>query len=671
VANGIAEQVKEAIVTEKLRRKANPNGDVPMLQWALAHFGVGGDREALDDTQRKVRHFCYKYSTGKSEKNNPNALVYGRTYPAWPVEGYIPAWVTAQMVAGQEVWNAVALHFQHELSVIRDAYARVAADSSLDDTAKSQARKAVDFSRVNRLKRDLKPVFDTAIAIRKGSVTGTEFEKWLASRLGVEQLRSVQARLTRVVSTSRKGKAWDQGYPRPSRTADNWSLDLYFDGQNLELGHWQPQTEAKTLKVAVSKQCDPPDHHGRRTGSRAVRQMRRFTFNVPTDGIYRRQGVDSFTLNVLVHDPDRLPSRIKGARLVFRDGKWSVSLLCEDTEFKPVTPATRRFLGVDIGWRQKEHGAVAVVHYATTEVGSYIAKPILLPLNRKARRWCKGPSKSMLPYGTSDTVRENLREFQQEIAERQKAMKAALTTYLESESRVPAGWQKAGKTALRHADVRDEQIATQLVRWLLWDSTAVEKFSYISAAVTARKEKAYYKWAHEICGMATDIGVEAKFVKKLAEKKLTKAEKAERMKIVANGKAAYSPEKHIEEAAAYNRQFAAPARFIEILNWVAKKRGVRIHVIDPWMTTRRCLHCGTDNPPLPLEAETYVCVGCEREIRHDENAAMQLARLARECASDDGDSALCSRDKPHGLSGRPAQRSVRKDDNDGPHSPDM
>lgn len=82
-----------------------------------------------------------------------------------------------------------------------------------------------------------------------------------------------------------------------------------------------------------------------------------------------------------------------------------------------------------------------------------------------------------------------------------------------------------------------------------------------------------------------------------------------------------------EEEAAWNRQFAAAARSLETVKWAAKKRGVRVHVIDPWMTTRRCFFCRPDNPARI--DESFICEGCGKRLEADENAARHLARLVQ------------------------------------------
>lgn len=649
----------ELQVREELERfkTANPNANGNLLTHLLRHFGVNAGIPDKGTDDYLLWYHCHRLATGRVPAAVP---VRGRSYAAWLADGVLPEWVQDLRVRQLEVWNAVALHFEHELGVIRDQYAAIqerkeqSIKTGLDEKrAEQQAqteREVVDFSKVNRLKKELHKVF--ADAQEKAE---TPFGKWLKARLPREQLRELGKRLAKVLGT-RKGKRWDEGYPRRKQDAEDlpFALTLHFAGKNLNMDWADAATAAHNSYLEIGPQHDPPNHHGRRGangGNRTRRQMRRVTFFLPRPEVGKRERGNNleFSLDVLVHDPERLPPVVKQAGVHFRDGKWSVSFVVEQ-DFPKIVPETRTYLGVDIGWRQKEADAVAVVHYATETSESYDHKSIQLERNRRMRRLWK--DESLNP-------RDRLRQMAKEISESQNAMKAVLTQYLEKNGGIPAGWDRAGKRMMSRAPIADPAVAAQRDNWLKEDAEGRKRFGLMSGTLAIYKRNKYIEWAHRLCDMATDIGVEQKFVKQVAEAKPSKAERKQRVE-----EKQYVPEKHIAEQAAANRQFAAPAMFVEILKWVAKKRGVRVHILDPWMTTRRCFGCGHDNPPAPIDSVTFVCAGCGRNWNQDENAAMNLARLARECSGGDGNRGGCSHDGKsmphHGLQGHLEAAAERK-----------
>lgn len=649
----------ELRVREELERfkTTNPNANGNSLTHLLQHFGVDAGIPDKGTDAYLLWYHCHRLTTGRVPAAVP---VRGRSYAAYPALGVVPPWVQDIRIRQLEVWNAVALHFEHGLGVIRDQYAAIlerkeqslkAGRNEQQSEKEAQTeREAVDFSKVNLLKKELHKVFADA----QGEAE-TPFGKWLKSRLPKEQLRELGKRLGKVVAT-RKGKGWDEGYPRRKQNAEDlpFALTLHFAGQNLNMDWADPAATAHNSYVEIGAQHDPPNHHGRRGtngGNRRRRQMRRVMFFLPRPEVGKRERGNNleFALDVLVHDPERLPPVVKQAGVHFRDGKWSVSFAVEQG-FPKAVPETRTYLGVDIGWRQKAADAVAVVHYSSDKPGTYVQRTIQLSPNRRMKRLWKGESLN---------PRDRLRRMAKEISESQNAMKAVLTGYLEKNGDVPLGWERAGKRMMSRVPVTDPAVGALRDNWLAQDAESRKRFALMSGTLAIRKRNEYVQLAHRLCDIATDIGVERKFVKQVAEAKPPKAERKRRME-----EKKYVPEKHIAEQAAANRQFAAPAIFVEILKWVALKRGVRIHVLDPWMTTRRCFSCGHTNPPPALEQESYVCQGCGAKVHQDENAAMNLARLACECSGGDGDSGGCSHDGKsvpyHGLSGHVEAAADRK-----------
>jgi len=115
-------------------------------------------------------HLCYRHITGKSERNNPDALSYSPRFRAYPCEGYIPRCLETQRQNQTAVRIVIARQFQHEIGVIRSAYAAIK-DRGVPEEEANRLREQVDFTSLKRLKADLPKVFAEAIAIRKDSLS--------------------------------------------------------------------------------------------------------------------------------------------------------------------------------------------------------------------------------------------------------------------------------------------------------------------------------------------------------------------------------------------------------------------------------------------------------------------------------------------------------------------
>lgn len=74
------------------------------------------------------------------------------------------------------------------------------------------------------------------------------------------------------------------------------------------------------------------------------------------------------------------------------------------------------------------------------------------------------------------------------------------------------------------------------------------------------------------------------------------------------------------------RQFAAPGKFVEILQNIAAKTGIAIEPHTAINTTRMCMYCDHLNPAT--EQESFQCENCHRLIKQDHNAAVNLSRFA-------------------------------------------
>lgn len=573
------------------------------------------------------------YGPAKAQiRTNPNALVYARTYPMWLVKGADTVELHQLVKNYNYVWNAVAHNFQDELGKIRSYYESIA---RMPEPQAAALRKQADFSRLHRLKREM-----------------SDFVWTFDHRLPAEMLRSLEKRLGKVLARAGKEK-WDAGYPA-LRDGEDFGIDLYFNGANLEMADWSDSTSAKNGYMSISERRDPPNHHGRRGGRREQRQLRRLAFVLPRPGGNRKDNPIRLEFDALIHDPHRLPSRIKGTILTCKRGKYEVCFVLNDE--RPVVGRTKKKLaGVKIGWRIKEDGAIAAVHVYGDY---YMPHSVEFAPNRFSNRFCNNPDHAGFPrYKNTPEGKE---EFQREMDKRKDQVKAALGEWLKQNGGLPAGWDLMGKRGMLHLPLTDTDIATIFVRWLKWDAHCGVLYAKLCASIAARIRDQYFVIANKICREYTDIGVPDKFVKQVAEAVHNKKKRAKMT----------DEEKAASNAAARRRQLVGPAGFVQILRWVARKYGCRVHTINPWMIARRCHKCRTDNPPT-IE-ETYYCGGCGKEIRADENAAQWAKDFASECSGGDDSPGGCSHDgksKPLvGFPDAPAKKAERAEAQNDGHS---
>jgi len=68
--------------------------------------------------------------------------------------------------------------------------------------------------------------------------------------------------------------------------------------------------------------------------------------------------------------------------------------------------------------------------------------------------------------------------------------------------------------------------------------------------------------------------------------------------------------------------------FLQILEWVAKKKGKQVIYIDPWYpSTKTCSCCGHVLNELDLSVRRWRCPSCHQVNDRDENAALNIKRV--------------------------------------------
>ena len=68
--------------------------------------------------------------------------------------------------------------------------------------------------------------------------------------------------------------------------------------------------------------------------------------------------------------------------------------------------------------------------------------------------------------------------------------------------------------------------------------------------------------------------------------------------------------------------------FLQILEWVAKKKGKQVIYIDPWYpSSKTCSCCGHVLEKLELSERRWRCPSCHQVNDRDENAALNIKRV--------------------------------------------
>jgi putative transposase len=68
--------------------------------------------------------------------------------------------------------------------------------------------------------------------------------------------------------------------------------------------------------------------------------------------------------------------------------------------------------------------------------------------------------------------------------------------------------------------------------------------------------------------------------------------------------------------------------FLQILNWVAQKKGKQVVYIDPWYpSSQTCSSCGHVLKELDLSVRRWRCPSCQVENDRDKNAAVNIQRV--------------------------------------------
>ncbi|GEM_PF-6028289 len=662
---------------EEATRSDDERKTLPKQAFLLQRVREVLNFDLLSGAERETKElWINRKIKGKTPAQNPDAPRLAPRYEAWPVEGEIPAWISKRFAEERWLWNALALPVPNTISQIRDEQkARVAAvykeaEANGQDTKDERVRKklapkvkaapkTVDFSPLHRVVKMRDAMLTVAEKLRKGEIPdhdaemrrlGWTKENWnfaaAVSKLPSWIQENVKKRLRAAskARSTRKGSGakekWWQGYPKvgfEERTGEE-QLDIYFNGQNLP---WS-SSEMHNSYVDISAPCNPPDHRGPRAGKyRRLREMRTVTIYEPSVSrkmLIRKEHKNRFRLNVLFHAvPDG--ARMKGYKLcaehdATRKLRWffipTFELPC------PTPHEVRTFAGVDAGLRQAGEEEIKAVHVWNEGTNEYKLFPLVTADNRWARRYnarqARLPESERFPI---QLTQAGLRDFASRRDILLRDFKRKMGEVLTSGNCLPANWDRVGRRGIARMMTQEkspEFAALQCLRpeyeaWAKRDGELARIYRIAWGMVTENRETQRRRIARDILSSATDIGIEAMEWKKFAE---------------AENEGETNWERHIENVIDRNRQHSGPAKFKMVLANLARKMGKRVHWIAPAFTTKTCSACGQRNEVG--RGETFTCTRCGIRWNRDENAARNLARLARECSSGDTHPLKCSRD---------------------------
>lgn len=429
--------------------------------------------------------------------------------------------------------------------------------------------------------------------------------------------------------------AWDTGYPRPieedaGKGIGEGRIEKYFEGQNLE---WSVG-EIQNSYILVSPPWNPPDHRGPRKGRhRSLREMRKITIREPESG-----GRNVFSFNVLFHTT-YLGARMKGYKLhAENDANGKLHWFFIPTfELPDIMPDEHRtFAGVDVGLRQSGEEEIKAVHVWKATIKEYKCFPLKATDNRWARRYnARQENLSESERFPIQMTQAGLRDFASRKDALLRDFKKKMDEVLKAVNCLPANWERIGRHGIARMMTQEkspEFSALQCLRpeydaWAKRDRELARIYRVAWGMVSENLDTQRRRIARDILLGVTDVGVEAMEWKKFAEEE---------------NEGATNWERHVENIIDRNRQHSGPAKFKMILVSLARKMGKRVHWIAPAYTTRTCSACGQRNEVG--KSETFTCAKCAHFWNRDENAARNLARLARECAGGDTHPLRCSRD---------------------------
>lgn len=415
--------------------------------------------------------------------------------------------------------------------------------------------------------------------------------------------RDVLSRFATVIKMAKNGQG---GYPSANEVPKRFTLTLNFNGAGF--GSY----------IKIGGPYNPPNHNGPRGGKyRGQREIRKVTLRVDT-----KSPVLDF--DVLFHRalPPDVVSYPKSVKLTrSEDNRWFVGFSIESR--LPEAQATKKFAGLDYNWRgakdAKDGLGVLDIGSESTPRESFV---ISFSENRRARRQRLGKSRDAIGLPPYVPTPEGRKSYQKAMDERKDELKRNLALHEK------AGWRKIREVAASNELAPEQQ--RMVDEALAWYGRALAQFSFMCATETANRDRNYRAMAIRILAYCTQHGITDVGSPDDDYKGMAEEERDE-------GLLTY--ESRMMNVRDANRQIVAPGRLRQIVEWTLKKNGIRVHRMNPWRTSQRCL-CGADTKSRDL---SFSCSGCGKKLHRSDVAVWNAARLASECGDGDDHPRVCSR----------------------------
>jgi transposase len=179
---------------------------------------------------------------------------------------------------------------------------------------------------------------------------------------------------------------------------------------------------------------------------------------------------------------------------------------------------------------------------------------------------------------------------------------------------MPAWIDKAARRGLLKLaeEFKGDQVVQNILgTWKQQDEQVGELASMYLARSTKRLEYGQAQVAHDVCRYLHDKGVHRLIVETSFLAKVSQRHDNE------------DPE-GLKRSQKY-RQFAAVGKFVAVLKNTAIKYGIVVEELSAINTTRICQYCNHLNPGTGKEH--FTCEKCERQIKQDHNAAVNISRF--------------------------------------------
>jgi hypothetical protein len=420
--------------------------------------------------------------------------------------------------------------------------------------------------------------------------------------------------------------AWSEGWPLikypDSPKAANWGVHYYFNTAGLDSA--QIESPKGVPGLTLGPHLKPSDTgHELLTGLAATKRSLRAA-EISISGPNHEQC--TFRFGVLYHRPLPAGSHLKEWKLIYADGAlW----LCLTVELQhPVPVHSPLAAGLDVGWRRTEEGLRFGTLYepATMSFRELSIDMQKSPKDHKDRmpfridigptRWEKRNILQLLPDWKpgnpipssfeTRTAMQSRRDYYKDTA------KILLRKHL-GES-MPAWIDKAGRRGLLklvEEFKEDEVVQNILGTWKQQDVQVGKLVSMYLARSTKRLEYGQAQVAHDVCRYLHDKGVhrlivEISFLAKVSQRHDNEDSEG------------------LKRSQKY-RQFAAVGKFVAVIKNTAIKYGIVVEELSAINTTRICQYCNHLNPGT--EKEHFTCEKCERQIKQDHNAAVNISRF--------------------------------------------